>query len=110
MEAQQEGDTWVIGYHSLGSPEYSIMHLRFGPGPIEIDWHFDETMHVREATSTVSDQNGNALVWTNGMQIFGSHGVSIADTISYGGSKSFYWNYYNTDLYGPLGFFYTVLH
>jgi len=105
IEAQQEGDTWVIGYYSLGSPEYSIMHLRFGLDPIEIEWHFDETMQTNETTSTICDQNGKALIWTNGMQVFGKHGTYIADTISYGGAKSFYWDYYNTDTYGPLGFF-----
>jgi hypothetical protein len=104
--AQKEGDTWVIGYHSAGSPDYSIMHFTFDGSFPTIEWHFEEDMHMRETSANICDSNGEAIIWTNGMQIFGKNGVSIEDTISYdfvfGGLS--YWEYYDTDLYGPLGF------
>ncbi len=102
--AQNEGSSWVIGYHSGGNPEYSIMHLNFSGNEMQIEYHFDETMHMRETCSNICDQSGKAILWTNGMQIFGKHGISVADTIAYDGSKTGYWNWFYTDSYGPLGF------
>ena len=102
--AQKEGDTWVIGYYGKGDPDYSVMHLNFSEDNININWHFDETMYITESSSTISTQSGDALIWTNGMQIFGQGGQYICDTISYGGFRSSYWDWYTTETYGPNGF------
>ena len=101
---QKEGDKWVIGYYSLGSPNYSVMHLDFSGPVLEINWHFDETMHIRETAANICDSEGESLLWTNGMEIFGKNGVSVADSIAFVDDILGYWNWYYSEEYGPLGF------
>jgi len=103
-EAQREGDTWVIGYYSGGSPNYSIMHLDFRSGDIALNWHFDEVMHMRETAANICDSDGEAILWTNGMEIFGKNGEYIVDTIAYSDDILSYWNWFNVDGIGPIGF------
>src|SRR6187431_2107489 len=103
-EAQKEGDTWVIGYYSGGSPNYSIMHLDFSSGEVKLNWHFDEMMHMRETSANICDKNGEAILWTNGMEIFGKHGVHVADTIAYAPGALAYWDWYYEEQIGPTGF------
>lgn len=104
IDAQREGDSWVIGYYSGGSPDYSIMHLDFRNLDMAIHWHFDEVMHMRETSANICDANGDAVLWTNGMEIFGKHGAYIVDTIAYSDDLLSYWNWYNLENIGPLGF------
>ncbi len=101
---QHEGDQWVIGYYGLGDPNYSIMHINFDQDHPEIEYHYAETMQIRETSSNICDKNGEAILWTNGMQIFGKNGITVADTISFDDDDDSYWKNYNSDLYGPLGF------
>ena len=65
VEAQKEGDTWVIGYYSGGSPNYSVMHLDFRDLNMSINWHFDEVMHMSETAANICDSDGDAILWTN---------------------------------------------
>ena len=101
---QKEGDTWVLGYYGLGIPGYSVMHLDFSNAILKIEWHLDETMLMSETASNICDAEGEAILWTNGMEIFGKHGVSIADSIAFVDDILGYWNWYYTEEYGPLGF------
>ena len=101
---QKEGDTWVLGYYSLGDPNWSIMHLNFTGNQLKIEWHFEETMQMSETASNVCDEQGEAILWTNGMEIFGKHGISISDTIAFVNDPLGYWNWFYTEEYGPLGF------
>lgn len=104
LMGQKEGDKWVIGYYSLGNPEYSIMHLDFSGPSLQIEWHFDEKMQMSETAANICDSNGEAILWTNGMEIFGKHGVRIADTIAYDSDPLGYWNWFYDPEYGPFGF------
>lgn len=102
--AQNEGDKWVIGYYSNGSPEFSIMHLDFRGNQLNIEYHFDEMMQMSETSSNICDSRGEAILWTNGMQLFGKHGQVIADTIAFDGVFNGYWDWFYTFEHGPLGF------
>jgi PKD domain/Secretion system C-terminal sorting domain len=102
--AQREGDTWVIGYYSGGSTNYSIMHLDFKSDNLKLNWHFDEVMQINETASTICDSNGNALLWTNGMQIFGKNGIYVADTIAFAPGALSYWDWFVVEGIGPIGF------
>ncbi len=104
LEGQTEGDKYVIGYYGLGQPDYSVMYLDFSGPEVQIEWHFDDDILLSETTSNVCDLNGNVLLLTNGMQIFGSGGVHITDTIAYFEDMSGYWDYYYSANYGPFGF------
>ncbi len=105
LNAQKEGDQWVIGYYSyLGSHNYSVMHFDFSGSSMKIEWHFDEKFDIRETSSNICDKNGQAILWTNGMQIFGKHGVIVADTIAFDGDPFGYWNYFYDMDRGPSGF------
>ncbi|HSF88471.1 MAG TPA: PKD domain-containing protein [Saprospiraceae bacterium] len=104
VDAQREGDTWVMGYYSGGSPNYSIMHLDFRNVDLAIHWHFDEVMHMRETAANICDANGEAILWTNGMEIFGKHGIYVEDTIAYLDNEIGYWNWFDLENIGPFGF------
>ena len=104
VEAQKEGDTWVIGYYSGGSPNYSVMHLDFRDLNMSINWHFDEVMHMSETAANICDSDGDAILWTNGMEIFGKYGEYIVDTIAYSDDVLSYWNWFNVEGIGPIGF------
>jgi len=102
--AQFEGDKWVIGYTGKGSHDYSVMHLNFSKLKMKIEWHFFEDLSIAETCSNICNANGDAILWTNGMQIFGIHGSHITDTIAYFNNGSGYWNNFFLDDYGALGF------
>ncbi len=104
INAQQEGDTWVIGYFSGGSPDFSVMHLKFANSNLKIEWHFDEMMSLTETAANICDAGGNAIIWTNGMQVYGRGGDTIIHQIAYDPDPEGYWNYwYSSDL-GAVGF------
>lgn len=102
--AQHEGDTWVIGYSYTDNKDYSVMHLDFTNDEMTIHWHFDEKMFFSETASNICDSNGEAILWTNGMQIFGKNAVLVADSIAYTNDEIGYWNWYYVDEIGPTGF------
>ena len=103
--AQYQGDKWVIGYYSLGSPDYSIMHLDFRGDRMNIEWHFEETMHMRETGSNICNESGEPVVWTNGMEVFyRESNKTRRDTIALLHDPAQYWEYYDSDNYGPFGF------
>ncbi|MEO6131148.1 MAG: PKD domain-containing protein [Saprospiraceae bacterium] len=102
--SQKEGDQWTIGYYSLGSPNYSVMNLDFSKSALEIEFLFNEQMQMGETSSNICSANGNAIIWTNGMQIFGRNGITISDTIAFEENPFGYWNYFYSSDYGPLGF------
>ena len=105
LSAQKEGDSWVIGYYSEGNPNYSIIHIAFNDkGNLELNWHLDEQMSLSETATNICDSNGDAVLWTNGMQIFGKHGQYVADTIAYGPGELSYWEWFNLESSGPIGF------
>ncbi len=103
MNAQTEGDTWVIGYSSYGDPRFCIMHIDFSYLKPQIKFHFDERLFMKETAANICDVNGNALIWTNGMEIFGKGGETIADKISFDPDPFSYWNYFSPDG-DPIGF------
>ena len=103
MNAQKEGNTWVIGYYSYGDPRFSIMYIDFSPSKPHIEYHYNEKLSIIETAANICDANGTALIWTNGMEIFGSGGKRIADTISYDPDPLSYWNYWSPGG-NPLGF------
>jgi hypothetical protein len=101
---QREGDQWVIGYGGFGSQANSVMHIDFSDGQFNLQLHYDETMFMTETSSTICDIQGQTILWTNGMEIFGRNGVRIADSIAYVDHPLGYWNWYYSDTYGPFGF------
>lgn len=103
INAQKEGDEWVIGYYSQGNPEYSIMNLDFSGNEMKIEWHFDENMLISETCSNICDQAGQPILWTNGMQIFGKHGVTVDDKIAFDAASG-YWSLFDLGQDGILGF------
>ncbi len=104
--AQKEGDTWVIGYYSGGSPDYSIVHFNFTDFNPIINWHFTEEMEISETCANICDQSGKAILWTNGMQIMGLNGNRVTDTISLDSDleEQSYWQYYYSNNHIPFGF------
>jgi hypothetical protein len=82
LSAQKEGDQWVIGYASSNNPEYSVMNLDFSTGNLKIIYERGLIFHMKETCSNICDNNGIGWLWTNGMQIQGKNGISIADTIA----------------------------
>ncbi len=102
--SQREGDQWIIGYYSLGSHNYSIMNLDFSRPTLQIDLLFNEKMQISETAVNICDANGKVIMWTNGMQIYGKNGITIADTIAFEDNLFGYWNYFYSSDYGPLGF------
>ncbi len=103
INAQKEGDTWVIGYYDWGDPQLSVMHIDFSYLKPRIEFHFNEKLKICETAANICDANGTALIWTNGMEIFGTGGVKIADKISYDPDPLSYWNYWLLDG-KPIGF------
>jgi PKD repeat protein len=104
LYSQHEGDQWVIGYNSGGSPDYSIMHIDFSQDNPTIEYHFEEVLHISETASNICDSQGEAILWTNGMQIFGKNGIMVEDTIAFDNEPNSYWKFYDVDIYGPSGF------
>ncbi len=104
VNAQREGDTWVLGYSTSESHNYSVMHIDFKQLRPHIEYHFNEKLWISETCANICDVNGNAILWTNGMEIFGKEGEVIADQISYDPDPGSFWNWWNTETEGPLGF------
>ncbi len=104
VNAQKEGDTWVIGYYADGTHNYSVMHIDFNPLRPLIEYHYNEKLIISETAANICDLNGKSLIWTNGMEIFGRGGNTIASKIAYDPDPFSYWNYWDTDNHGPLGF------
>lgn len=103
LNAQKEGDKWVIGYYDLGIPDYSVMHLDFSHADLQIEWHYQEAMNMDATCSNICNADGNAILWTNGMCIYREGGISIVDSISYSNGPD-YWNHFDSEEFGPLGF------
>ena len=104
LNAQNEGNQWVIGYWSNGNPDYSVMFMDFSSGQLIISWELGLKFKLHETDASICDGNGIPLLWTNGMQIMGTGGQMIADTIAYSVS-SYYWDYYYFDSQNvPFGF------
>ncbi len=102
---QKEGDQWVIGYYSSGSPTFSVMNLDFRSGELEVTLRYDLNMFITETASNICNSHGEPIVWTNGMEIFGKNGVRIADTIAYSGGGGVYWDVFYSDFSEtPVGF------
>lgn len=103
VHSQKEGDTWVVGYYSLGSPEYSVMYLNFSGPELEIEWHLDEKIRFQETSSSICDAEGEVTLITNGMEIFSKNGVSVADTICFDTAYPGYWDWWYSETYGADG-------
>ncbi len=108
--SQREGDSWVIGYTWRPNPNYSVLQLDFTSGNLEVKRMLDEYSTTAETCSTICDDEGNPLIWTNGMLIRGKGFQMIEDTISYvpddlaNTKPSFWiWWYYEEAMYA-LGF------
>jgi len=101
--AQKSGDTWIIGYTGFGNPDYSVMHLNFSSGDLKLEWHFDENLHFAETSSSICNEEGEVILSTNGMQIFGQYGVLVEASIAYDGPFG-YWDYFLGSSNIPYGF------
>ncbi len=105
LNAQKEGDQWVMGFYGQGSQEFSIINLDFRSGNLEITLRYDHEMKIRGTASNICNSAGELVLWTNGMEIFGRNGEKIADTIAYSGAGAEYWQQYYSDFYNkPDGF------
>jgi hypothetical protein len=105
LYAQKEGDTWVIGYSNSPHPQFSVMHLNFSSGYMDIQWHFDERIYMIETAANICDSAGNMILYTNGMEIRGRNMQRVVDTIAYDGDKEFsYWNFWNSPSDYTYGF------
>ena len=105
VHAQREGDKWVIGYSDDSTNhQQSIMHLDFSGAKLNIEWHFNETMEIDKTAANICDASGEAILWTNGMQVFGKHGTIVAEAIAYDSDPLSYWNYFSLNGIAPLGF------
>ncbi|MEP6646847.1 MAG: T9SS type A sorting domain-containing protein [Saprospiraceae bacterium] len=104
VNAQKDGDAWVIGYSgNAGNPDNSIMYLYFTGDRMQIELQHEDVLYITGTSANICDRQGVPVVWTNGMQIFGKHGIKIADTIAYDGNQFGYWNYFYNNP-EPLGF------
>src|SRR5215204_5198122 len=81
--AQMEGDQWVLGYWSNDSPDHSVMFFDFRNANLAINVKPHLKMQISGCSSNICSSNGEPLLWTNGMQIMGSDGAYIADTIAF---------------------------
>ena len=104
--AQTEGDVWTLGYWGPSGTDQSAMFIDFRSNIPKIIKHTELKILIAETVSNICDQDGEPLLWTNGMQIMGKSGVSIADTIAYDYPDG-YWDYFYNDLNPykiPFGF------
>ncbi len=93
VNGQKEGDAWVIGYSgNAGNPDNSIMYLYFAGDRMQIELQHEDVLYIDGTSANICDKQGEPVVWTNGMQIYGKHGIKIADTIAYDGNQFGYWN------------------
>jgi hypothetical protein len=107
--SQREGDSWVIGYTWRPNPNYSVLQLEFTSGNLEVKRMFNEYSSTGETCSTICDNFGNPLIWTNGMLIRGLGSQMIEDTISYVpddwvNNKPSFWNWWYSDNNYAFGF------
>jgi hypothetical protein len=103
ITAQLEGDQWVLGYWNNNSIDHSVVFFDFRNAKLEIIHKPDIKFFIRGCASNVCSINGESLIWTNGMQIMGSDGNLIADTIAYDGD-GLYWIGFAPPGEIPLGF------
>ncbi len=107
IRSQKEGDQWIIGYIGSASPSgrNSILKLDFSNDKVTVKRMPWTNMWMRETSSMISNRNGQILLWSNGMQIFGRGGISIIDTISFDDKGIYsYWNWYNEPDFQTNGF------
>lgn len=102
--SQKEGDQWVFGYDGSGSPELSIMNLDFRSGHLDIILKTNLTTNLSGTASNICNSEGEPILWTNGMEIFGRDGVKIADTIAHLGLGNYWNHFYSEILNKPRGF------
>ena len=108
-KGQKEGDTWIIGYANSLNPDYSVLELGFETGNLNIKRLLGEFSYSFETCSTICDDEGNPLIWTNGMELRGRGLQEIEDTISYvpddwDNIKPSFWNWWYSDSDYPYGF------
>ncbi len=103
ITAQMEGDQWVVGYWNNDTPDHSIMFFDFRNANLEINVQSQLKMQISGCSSNICTNNGEPLIWTNGMQIMGSDGKYIADTIAFDGD-GLYWIGFTLPGYIPFGF------
>ena len=63
---QKEGDSWVIGYSVSQHTEYSVLQMDFRSGNLEVRRMLNEYSFTKETGSTICDDEGIPLIWTNG--------------------------------------------
>jgi hypothetical protein len=107
--SQKEGDAWMIGYSSIPHPDYSLLELDFLSGDLHVKRVSGDYAIITETCSTICDKMGNAIVWTNGMEIRGPGSLMIEDTISYFpddwiNTKPSFWKWWYSDNGYAYGF------
>ena len=103
ITAQLEGDQWVLGYWNNNSIDHSVMFFDFRNAKLEVTQKPDVKMSFTGCASNVCSINGDPIIWTNGMQIMGSDGKLIADTLAYDGD-GLYWIGFTVPGTIPFGF------
>lgn len=103
ITAQLEGDQWVLGYWNNNSIDHSVMFFDFRNAKLEVIQKPNVKISITGCASNVCSTNGEPVIWTNGMQIMGSGGNLIADTIAYDGD-GLYWIGFAEPGYIPFGF------
>jgi len=105
-KCQKEGDTWMIGYATqLSSARFSVMHLEFASGDLNLKLDYNEKSRFQETSSSISDSNAVPLLWTNGMQVRGKGNVDVLDTIAYEPGQYSYWKFWFSSVHDmPFGF------
>ena len=106
---QREGDAWIMGYATSINPHNSVLELDFESGNLAIKRLLGELSFTLETCSTICDDEGNPLIWTNGMLIRGRGFQMIEDTISYvpddlANMKPSFWNWWYSDNDYAFGF------
>jgi len=102
--AQMEGDQWVLGYWGPLGNDQSVMYMDFRFGKLHIYKHLEIKMIISESASNICNEDGEPLLWTNGMQIMSKGGNIIVDTIAYDGLNGYWDNFYLNSYNIPFGF------
>jgi hypothetical protein len=106
LAGQMYGDTWVMGYKTstIVDTSFGFAYWRFDGNYPVIEYELDVLGSLSETNASISTNQGEVLVITNGMEIFTPSGERIIDTIAYldGGEN---WSYYYWDTRNiPTGF------
>ena len=105
LNGQKNDNVWIIGGNSVNiftvGLQWGTMIADFGNEPVEFKYDSKITLDMAGTDACISDQNGQLLMYSNGMHVHNALHKNIKglDTISY----SNYWENFNAKNYFPDG-------